>query len=161
MAARAGRIGRGVDAVGWLAPCPRSPPADFQEVPGVGAVVAASIAGYFGAPESAAVLLDLVDAGVVAEPPARRVRSGEWHADRPARRQDRRRHGLALGLRPGRGRGGDPRRRRARRRLRLEEHLLCRGRRSGRNSKLAKAQQLGIPVLDEDAFRRLLAAEER
>ena len=26
-------------------------------------------------------------------------------------------------------------------------------------SKLAKAQELGIPVLDEEAFRRLLAAE--
>ena len=27
-------------------------------------------------------------------------------------------------------------------------------------SKLAKAQELGVPVLDEDGFRRLLAGEE-
>jgi len=27
-------------------------------------------------------------------------------------------------------------------------------------SKLAKAQELGVPVLDEDGFRRVLAGEE-
>jgi DNA ligase (NAD+) len=30
----------------------------------------------------------------------------------------------------------------------------------GAGSKLAKAQELGIPVLDADGFRRLLAGEE-
>jgi len=53
---------------------------EFQEVPGIGAVVAAGIAGYFGEPETAAVLLDLVQAGVVAEPPARRVAPGSGAA---------------------------------------------------------------------------------
>jgi hypothetical protein len=43
---------------------------------GIGPVVAAAIAGYFAAPETAGVLADLVAAGVVAEPPARRVAPG-------------------------------------------------------------------------------------
>ena len=49
---------------------------ELREVPGIGPVVAAAIAGYFAAPETASVLADLVSAGVVAEPPARRVAPG-------------------------------------------------------------------------------------
>jgi DNA ligase (NAD+) len=30
----------------------------------------------------------------------------------------------------------------------------------GAGSKLAKATELGVPILDEDGFRRLLAGEE-
>ena len=55
---------------------PRVPAEAFQEIPGIGAVVGAAIAGYFGSPETAAVLADLVAAGLVAEPPARRAAPG-------------------------------------------------------------------------------------
>ena len=79
---------------------------------------------------------------------------------RAARGQDARRHRHADRLRPtGRG-GGDPRRRRQGGRLgqsKKTDYLVA-GDNAG--SKLAKAQELGVPVLDEDGFTRLLAGEE-
>ena len=131
---------------------------EFQEVPGIGAVVAGSIAGYFGAPETAAVLLDLVDAGVVAEPPARRVASGSGSVGLLAGKTV-----VVTGTLTGFDRAG------------AEEAIRAAGGRAaasvsrntsyvvaGENagSKLQKAQELGVPVLDEDGLRRLLAGEE-
>jgi DNA ligase (NAD+) len=133
--------------------------AEFQEVPGVGAVVAASVAGYFGAPETAAVLIDLVDAGVVAEPPVRRVAPGSGAAG-PLGGKTVVVTGTLLGF----GRAA------------AEEAIRAAGGRTagsvsrntsyvvaGENagSKLQRAQELGVTVLDEEGFRRLLAGEEQ
>ena len=140
---------------------------ELQEVPGIGAVVANSIARYFHDPESAAVLSDLVIAGVVAEPPARRVAPGSggggvaggaptpagplagktvvvtgslagW--DRPAAEEAIRNAG-------GHAAGSVSR----------KTDYVVAGENAG--SKLQKAQELGVPVLDEEGFRKLLAGE--
>ena len=151
----------GLDPAEWTALVARSLPnvtaEKFQEVPGIGAVVAGSIAGYFGTPETAAVLLDLVDAGVVAEPPARRVAPGSGAAGPFAGKTV-----VVTGTLTGFDRAG------------AEEAIRAAGGRTsgsvskttsyvvaGENagSKLAKAAELGVPVLDEDGFRRLLTEE--
>jgi DNA ligase (NAD+) len=151
----------GMDPGDWTALVARSLPTvtaeEFQEVPGIGAVVAASIAGYFGDPASAAVLADLVDAGVVAEPPARRVASGSGTAGPLAGKTV-----VVTGTHSGYDRAG------------AEEAVRAAGGRAsgsvskstsyilaGENagSKLARATELGVPVLDEEGFRRLLAGE--
>jgi DNA ligase (NAD+) len=151
----------GMDPGEWTALVARSlptvTPEEFQEVPGIGAVVAGSIARYFGTPETAAVLADLVDAGVVAEPPARRVAPGSGATgplagktvvvtgtlagyDRPAAEE-------AIRAAGGRAAGSVSR----------STSYVVAGENAG--SKLAKAAELGVPVLDEEAFRRLLAGE--
>jgi DNA ligase (NAD+) len=130
----------------------------FQEVPGIGAVVASSIAGYFGNRETAAVLADLVDAGVVAEPPARRAAPGSGAAGPLAGKTL-----VVTGTLPGfdraaaeeaiRAAGG-----RAAGSVSKNTSYLVAGENAG--SKLQKAQEMGVPVLDEDGFKRLLAGEE-
>ena len=132
--------------------------AEFQEVPGIGVVVAAGIAGYFGAPETAAVLLDLVDAGVVAEPPAGRVAPGSGAAGPLAGKTvvvtgtlsgfERAAAEEAIRAAGGRTSGSVSR----------NTSYVVAGENAG--SKLQKAQELGVTVLDEEGFRRLLAGEE-
>ncbi|MGD0121051.1 MAG: NAD-dependent DNA ligase LigA [Candidatus Limnocylindrales bacterium] len=132
---------------------------ELREVPGIGPVVAAAIAGYFSAPETAAVLADLVDAGVVAEPPARRVAPGSGPAAGPLAGKTV----VVTGSLAGFDRAG------------AEEAIRAAGGKAagsvskntsyvvageGAGSKLAKATELDVPVLDEDGFRRLLAGEE-
>jgi DNA ligase (NAD+) len=152
----------GMDPADWTALVARSlPPVtaeEFQEVPGIGAVVAGSIAGYFGAPETAAVLADLVDAGVVAEPPARRVAPGIGAAGPLAGKTV-----VVTGTLPGfdraaaeeaiRAAGGH-----ASGSVSKNTSYVVAGENAG--SKLAKAQELGVPVLDEESFRRVLTGEE-
>ncbi len=46
---------------------------EFQEVPGIGPTVAASLERWFSDPATAGVLEDLVDAGVEPERPAARA----------------------------------------------------------------------------------------
>ena len=152
----------GETEAGWTARVaavlPSMPAGAFQEVPGIGAVVAGSIAGYFGDPEKAAVLTDLVDAGVVAEPPARRVVPGSGTAGPLSGKTV-----VVTGALPGFDRAA------------AEEAIRAAGGRAagsvskntsyvvageGAGSKLAKATELGVPVLDEAAFRRVLAGEE-
>jgi DNA ligase (NAD+) len=162
----------GAEAGEWFANVVRSLPGitaeELREVPGIGPVVAAAIAGYFAAPETAGVLEDLVSAGVVGEPPARRVTPGSgpggagadgaadagplagktvvvtgtlsgW--DRPAAEEAvRAAGGKAVGS------------------VSKNTSYVVAG--EGAGSKLAKATELGVPVLDEEAFRKLLAGEE-
>jgi DNA ligase (NAD+) len=162
----------GIDAGEWTALVARSLPGvtaeELLEVPGIGPVVAAAVAGYFAAPETALVLDDLVTAGVVAEPPARRVAPGSgpgsgavgdssgdagpltgktvvvtgtltgW--DRPAAEE-------AIRAAGGRASGS----------VSKNTSYVVAGENAG--SKLAKAVELGVPVLDEEGFRRLLAGE--
>ncbi|HEY5486886.1 MAG TPA: NAD-dependent DNA ligase LigA [Candidatus Limnocylindrales bacterium] len=136
---------------------PGTPAEALQEVPGIGAVVAASIAGYFGNPETAAVLADLVDAGVVAEPPARRVATGSG-ATGPLTGKtvvvtgtlsgfDRAGAEEAIRAAGGKASGSVSR----------NTSYVLAGENAG--SKLARATELGVPVLDEEGFRRLLAGE--
>jgi DNA ligase (NAD+) len=153
----------GMDAGEWFAlvalELPGVTAEELREVPGIGPVVAAAIAGYFSAPETAAVLADLVDAGVVAEPPARRVAPGSGPGAGPLAGKTV----VITGSFAGYDRAG------------AEEAIRTAGGKAagsvskntsyvvagdGAGSKLAKATELGVPVLDEDGFRRLLAGEE-
>ena len=136
---------------------PGTPAEALQEVPGIGAVVAGSIAAYFGNPESAAVLADLVDAGVVAEPPARRVAPGSGGTGPLAGKTvvvtgtlsvfDRQSAEEAIRAAGGKAAGS----------VSKNTSYLVAGENAG--SKLQKAQELGVTVLDEDEFRRLLAGK--
>jgi DNA ligase (NAD+) len=136
---------------------PGTPPDAFLEVPGVGAVVAGAIAGYFANPESARVLEDLVDAGVVAQPPARRAAAAGAVAGPLAGKTvvvtgslsgwDREAAEEAIRAAGGHASGSVSR----------KTDYVVAG--EGAGSKLAKATELGVRVLDEDGFRRLLNGE--
>ncbi len=160
----------GMDPADWTALVARSLPSvtadEFQEVPGIGAVVAAAVAGYFAAPETAAVLADLVSANVVAEPPARRVAPGSGAGSGPGSGAAGPLAGKTVVV-TGTLAGFD--------RAAAEEAIRAAGGRAsgsvskntsyvvaGENagSKLTRAQELGVPVLDEEGFRRFLAGEE-
>jgi DNA ligase (NAD+) len=164
------------DAGEWVARVARSLPGvtaeELREVPGIGPVVAAAVAGYFAAPETTSVLEDLVSAGVVAEPPARRVAPGSGPgagsglgsaagepAPVPLAGKTLVVTGALAGFdRPGaeeaiRAAGG-----RASGSVSKNTSYVVAGENAG--SKLAKATELGVPVVDEDGFRRLLAGEE-
>jgi DNA ligase (NAD+) len=144
---------------------------ELREVPGIGPVVAAAIAGYFAAPDTAGVLADLVTAGVVGEPPARRVApgsgpgaglgaSGAAAADAgPLAGKtvvvtgtlsgwDRTEAEEAIRAAGGKAAGS----------VSKSTSYLVAGESAG--SKLTKAAALGVPVLDEEGFRKLLAGEE-
>jgi DNA ligase (NAD+) len=129
-------------------------PDRFAEVPGIGPTVAAAVADYFGGPAGKGVLEDLADAGVEAELPE--VTPAE--AGGPLEGKSV----VVTGTLPGfsrqeaeeaiRAAGGKP----AGSVSKKTDYLVA-GESAG--SKLAKAQELGVPVLDEDGFRRLLAGE--
>lgn len=128
-------------------------PERFEEIEGVGPTVAASLAAWFGAggpgPE---VLRDLVDAGVEPELPAPRaaaaggpltgktlVVTGTLEGfTRPEAEEAIR----AAGGKP----GGS---------VSKKTDFLVAGESAG--SKLARAQELGVPILDEASFRELLS----
>ena len=146
---------------GWFARVSRElaavPAERFTEVMGIGPTVAASVASWFAAPGTAGVLADLVDAGVEPVRPAPVVR-GPVAEQGPLA-------GMTLvvtGTLPGfdrqaaeeaiRAAGG-----KASGSISRKTSYLVAGENAG--SKLAKAQELGVPVIDEDGFRRLLAGE--
>jgi len=130
-------------------------PARFEAVPGVGAVVAQAIAAFFGDPRQGELLAELAEVGVEAERPAPRAPGGAGGPltgktlvvtgtldgfDRP---------GAEEAIRSAGGKAGSS--------VSRKTDYLVAGDNAG--TKLAKAEQLGVPVLDEDAFRRLLAGE--
>ncbi|TMC65672.1 MAG: NAD-dependent DNA ligase LigA [Chloroflexi bacterium] len=125
-------------------------PERFEEVMGVGPTVAASLADYFGGP-GVEILEDLVDAGIEPELPAPRavaatgpltgksvVVTGTLEGFSRQEAED------AI-----RAAGGKP----AGSVSKKTDYVVA-GESAG--SKLAKAQELGVTVLDEDAFRELL-----
>jgi DNA ligase (NAD+) len=126
---------------------------DFEEIPGVGPNTAASLASWFADPATADVLDDLVDAGVEPERPAPQVLAAA--SDGPLAGKTVVVTGTLAGFdRQGaeeviRAAGGKPGGSVSKR----TDYLVA-GENAG--SKLAKAQDLGVAVLDEDAFRRLL-----
>ena len=133
-------------------------PAAFEAVPGVGATVAASLGRFFADPATAGILDDLVAAGVEAERPASRPAIGEVPAEALAGKTL-----VVTGTLPGlsraeaedaiRAAGG-----KAAGSVSRKTDYLVAGDNAG--SKLQKAEELGVPILDEDGFRQLLAGEE-
>jgi DNA ligase (NAD+) len=132
----------------------RQTPNRFTEVEGIGDVVARAIADFFADPERGRLLDDLVAVGVEAELP------------KPAEERPGPLAGktvVVTGTLAGftrqeaeaaiRAAGGHPAGSVSR-----KTDFVVAG--PGAGSKLARAQELGIPILDEAAFRRLLAGEE-
>jgi len=147
-------------------------PARVTEVPGIGAVVAAAISGWFADEATGAVLEELVAADVEAERPVIRPTAAAAAGGLAE-------GGVVAGLGAGplagkilvvtgslkgfdrqgaedaiRAVGG-----RAASSVSKKTDYLVAGESAG--SKLVKAEELGVPVLDEAGFRRLLAGEER
>ena len=127
----------------------------FEEIPGVGPNTAGSLAAWFGDPATAGVLGDLVDAGVEPERPAAAVLDT---SDGPLAGKNVVVTGTLSGydrqsaeeaIRAAGGKAGGS--------VSKKTDYLVAGDNAG--SKLAKAQELGVAVLDEDSFRRLLAGE--
>jgi DNA ligase (NAD+) len=136
-------------------------PARFEEIEGIGPTVATALAAWFatGGPGKS-VLEDLADAGIEAELPAPRppgeaataatgplagktvVVSGtiEGYSREEAEQAVRDAGGKAAGS------------------VSKKTDYLVAG--PGAGSKLAKAEELGVAVLDSDGFRTLLAGEE-
>ena len=132
-------------------------PDTFTEVPGIGPTVAAALGRWFSDDATRDVLRELVEVGVVPERPAVRP-AGEAAAAGPL-------DGMTLvvtGTLEGfsrqeaeeaiRAAGGKP----AGSVSKKTDYLVA-GESAG--SKLTKAQELGVPVLDEAGFRRVLAGE--
>jgi DNA ligase (NAD+) len=129
----------------------------LTEVEGIGPLVASAIARYFADPATGDALDELVEAGVVPErptvPPPGAGPDGGPLAGKTV---------VVTGTLEGFGRteaeeairaaGGKP----AGSVSKKTDYLVA-GEAAG--SKLAKAQELGVPVLDEAGFRRLLAGE--
>ena len=131
-------------------------PEAFEAVYGVGPTVATSLAAYFG-PDGPGgdVLRDLAAAGIEPELPEPR-RAGADEGPLAGKTL------VVTGTLPGfsrqeaeeaiRSAGGKPGGS-----VSKKTDYVVAGEAAG--SKLTKAQELGVPVLDEDAFRRLLAGE--
>jgi DNA ligase (NAD+) len=128
----------------------------YEAVYGVGPTVAASLAAYFGpAGPGGDALRDLADAGVQAElPEPRPAGAGEGPLAGKTvvvtgtlpgfSRQEAEEAIRAAGGKP----GGS---------VSKKTDYVVAGESAG--SKLTKAQELGVPVLDEDGFRRVLAGD--
>ena len=126
---------------GWLARVAgelRGLPAErFEEVHGVGPVVAASLGAWFADPATASVLDDLADAGVEPVRPIARAASA---LDGPLAGKTVVVTGYARGLRPAGRRGGDPGGRRQARRIGEPQDRLPR---RGRERRLEAGQGPG------------------
>ncbi len=130
-------------------------PARFEEVEGIGPTVAGALAAWFGdGGPGLEALEDLQDAGVEAELPAPRVAAGTGPLAGKSvvvtgtlpgfSRQEAEAAIVAAG---GKAAGSVSR----------KTDYVVAGESAG--SKLSKAEELGIPVLDEDGFRRLLESD--
>ena len=136
-------------------------PDALTEVMGIGPTVAAAIARWFTDETTRGVLRELVDAGVVPERPVLPVAGeGVVAMAGPLAGKTRGRHRHDRGLQPRRRprrRSGPPAARPPGSVSRKTDYLVAG---AGAGSKLAKAQELGVPVLDADGFRRLLAGQD-
>ena len=133
---------------------PRTRPSDFEEIEGVGPTVAASLARWFSDETTSFVLDDLVDAGVEPERPTPRATTDGPLTGRTlvvtGTLEGFSRQEAEEAIRDAGGKPGGS--------VSRKTDYLVAGENAG--SKLAKAEELGVPVLDEAAFRRLLAGEE-
>jgi DNA ligase (NAD+) len=132
-------------------------PDALTEVMGIGPTVAAAIARWFTDEATREVLRELVDAGVVPERPVPPV-AGETSPAGPLAGKTVVVSGTIEGFsreeaeEAVRAAGGKP----AGSVSKKTDYLVAG---PGAGSKLAKAQELGVPVLDADGFRALLAGE--
>ncbi len=146
-------------ADGWLGRVSRelraADPQRFAEVPGIGPTVAASIARYLSDEATADVLDDLVRAGVEPERPAPVPVVGAGREAGPLAGKtvvvtgtlegfSREAAEEAIRLAGGKASGS----------VSKKTDYVVAG--PGAGTKFAKATELGVPVLDEDAFRALL-----
>ncbi len=128
---------------------------ELTAVPGIGRIVAEAIVRYFGDEHTAGTLAALVAAGVSAEGPAA---AAAVNGTGPLSGKTLVVTGtLPTFTRPEaedaiRAAGGHPASS-----VSARTDYLVAGEKAG--SKLARAEQLGVPVLDEDGFRRLLEGE--
>ena len=124
----------------------------FQQIPGVGPTVATSLERWFSDPATAGVLADLVDAGVEPERPAPQVLGiGEGPLTGKTvvvtgTLEGFDRQGAEEAIRAAGGKPGGS--------VSKKTDYVVAGENAG--SKLARAEALGIPVLDEAGFRGLL-----
>ncbi len=145
---------------GWFARVAhelRSVPAEqFEEINGVGPTVAASLEQWLTDPATAGVLDDLVDAGVEPERPA--VVAVDAAGAGPLAGKtvvvtgtlssfDR--QSAENAIRDAGGKAGGS--------VSKKTDYVVAGDNAG--SKLARAQELGVPVIDEEAFQRLLKGD--
>jgi DNA ligase (NAD+) len=131
-------------------------PDRLTDVPGIGPTVATALARWFGDEGTRDVLHELVEIGVVPERPTVRPAGAAGLLDGKTL--------VVTGTLEGfsreeaeeaiRGAGGKP----AGSISKKTDYLVA-GESAG--SKLAKAQELGVPVLDEAGFRELLSGEPR
>jgi DNA ligase (NAD+) len=136
-------------------------PEAFEAVPGIGATVAAGLIRYFSEPATREVLAELVGAGVEAErPTVRPATAADGGADVGGPLAGKTlvvtgslagfdRQGAEEAIRAADGRVSGS--------VSKKTDYLVAGERGG--SKLARAQELGVTVLDEEAFGRLLSGE--
>ena len=132
-------------------------PDTLQEVNGIGPTVSAAMMGWFSDPSTADALLEIVRAGVVPERPVVRDDVADSSAGPLVGKTV-----VVTGTMEGfsreeaedavRAAGGKP----AGSVSKKTDYLVAG---PGAGSKLAKATELAIPVLDEDGFRRLLAGD--
>jgi DNA ligase (NAD+) len=130
---------------------------ELTEVPGIGGIVGASIAAYFAHEHTRETLRHLVEAGVSAEAPEPGAAAADAIGPLAGKTL------VVTGTLPGysrqeaeeaiRAAGGH-----AAGSVSAKTDYLVAGEKAG--SKLAKAEKLGVPVLDEDGFRGLLAGED-
>jgi DNA ligase (NAD+) len=148
---------------GWLARVARelraADPERFAEVPGIGPTVAASIGGWLSDEATADVLDDLVRAGVEPERPAPPPAAGVGEAAGPLAGRtvvvtgtldgfSREEAEEAIRAAGGKAAGS----------VSKKTDYVVAG--AGAGSKLAKATELGVQVLDEVGFRALLVGAE-
>jgi DNA ligase (NAD+) len=133
-----------------------SQPERFQELEGVGPTVGAALASWFapGGPGEG-VLEDLADAGVEVDLPEPRVAAGGGPLSAKTVVVSGSIEGYSRDEAEAaiRAAGGKPAGSVSR-----KTDFVVAG--PGAGSKLAKAEEMGVPVLDADGFRRLLAAGE-
>ena len=144
-----------VRAAAHLQAVARDEPERFTEIEGIGPTVSAALAAWFvpGGPGEG-VLEDLADAGVVAELPAPRaaVAAGPLAGMTvvvTGTLEGFSREEAEAAIRAAGGKPGGS--------VSKKTAYVVAGESAG--SKLAKAQELGVPVLDDDGFVKLLAGE--
>ncbi|HYN70099.1 MAG TPA: NAD-dependent DNA ligase LigA, partial [Candidatus Eisenbacteria bacterium] len=135
-------------------------PARFEEVEGIGPTVSAALAAWFAADGAGkGVLEDLADAGVEVEVPEPRPAGAGGAPEGPLAGKTVVVTGAIEGFSREdaeeaiRAAGGKP----AGSVSRKTDYVAAG---PGAGSKLARAEELGVPVLDAEGFRKLLAGEE-